>query len=169
MGRFTMPFVLQFCGSASSYLWEDEEGVVHTIVQAEGGGEQGDPLVLALFSLGQHPALHQLQDGERLFAFLDNVYVVCALPRGQTRFMGSCSMSSSPIRPFEFTTGRLKCGTEEVWLHCALRCCRQWPESTTQMRLCGEAIPLCAGRTKVCGFWAHHWDRLCSFPVVCAV
>ena len=36
VGRFTMPFVLQFCGSASSYLWEDEEGVVHTIVQAEG-------------------------------------------------------------------------------------------------------------------------------------
>ena len=31
-----MPFVLQFCGSASSYLWEDDEGVVHTIVQAEG-------------------------------------------------------------------------------------------------------------------------------------
>ena len=79
----------------------------------------------------------------------------CAHLHGPTRFMGSCSMSSSPIRPFEFTTGRLKCGTEEVWLHWALRCCRQWPESTTQMRLCGEAIPLCAGRTKVCGFWAH--------------
>ena len=30
-------------------------------------------------------------------------------------------MSSSPILPFEFTTGRLKCGTEEVWLQWALR------------------------------------------------
>ena len=39
-----MPFVLQFYGSASSYLWEDEEGVVHRFVQAEGG-EQGDPLM----------------------------------------------------------------------------------------------------------------------------
>ena len=42
------------------------------IVQAEGG-EQGDPLMPALFSLGQHPALQavqaQLQDGDRLFAF----------------------------------------------------------------------------------------------------
>ena len=76
-----MPFVLQFHGSASSYLWEDEEGVVRRIVQAEGG-EQGDPLMPALFSLGQHPALQaELQDGERLFAFLDDVYVVCAPPR----------------------------------------------------------------------------------------
>ena len=40
----------------------------------------------------------------------------CAHLHGSTRFMGSCSMSSSPILPFEFTTGRLKCGTEEVWL-----------------------------------------------------
>ena len=83
-GDSVMPFVLQFYGSASSYLWEDQEGVVHTIVQAEGG-EQGDPLMPALFSLGQHPALQvvqsQLQDGERLFAFLDDVYIVCAPPR----------------------------------------------------------------------------------------
>ena len=27
-----MPFVLQFYGSVSSYPWEDQEGVVHTIV-----------------------------------------------------------------------------------------------------------------------------------------
>ena len=118
-GDSAMPFVLQFYGSASSYLWEDQEGAVHAIVQSDGG-EQGDPLMPALFSLGQHPALQavqaQLQDGERLFAFLDNVYVVCAL-RVSTRFMRSCSMSSSPTLPFEFTTGRLKCGTEEVWLH----------------------------------------------------
>ena len=37
-----------------------------------------------LFSLGQHPALQavqaQLHDGERLFAFLDNVFVVCSPP-----------------------------------------------------------------------------------------
>ena len=55
----------------------------------------------------------------------------------------------------------------EVWLHWALRCCRQWPESTTQMRLCGEAIPLCAGRTKACGFWAHHWDTQTLFVPSC--
>ena len=75
--------MLQFYGSASSYLWEDQESTVHTILQAEGG-EQGDPMP-ALFSLGQHPALlavqAQLEDGERLFAFLDDVYVVCSPAR----------------------------------------------------------------------------------------
>ena len=57
---------------------------MHTITQAEGG-EQGDPLMPALFSLGAHPALQalqaQLQEDERLFAFLDDVYVVCSPDR----------------------------------------------------------------------------------------
>ena len=53
------------------------------IFQGEGG-EQGDPLMPLLFiSLGQHRA-HvavnaELQEGERLMAFLDDVYV-CTLP-----------------------------------------------------------------------------------------
>ena len=55
-----MTFVVQFCASAFPCLWEDKEGVVHRIVQAEGG-EQGDPLMPALFSLGQHPALQAVQ------------------------------------------------------------------------------------------------------------
>ena len=50
----------------------------HSVTQAEGG-EQGDPLMPALFSLGQQPALQavqaQLQPGEHLYAFLDDVYV----------------------------------------------------------------------------------------------
>ena len=43
-GDAALPFVRQFYGSASTYLWEDQDGIVHTIMQAEGG-EQGDPLV----------------------------------------------------------------------------------------------------------------------------
>ena len=70
--------------AASSFLWEDHDGVVHTIVQAEGG-EQGDPLMPVLFALGQHPAFvtlqTQFQDDERLFAFLDDLYVVCSPDR----------------------------------------------------------------------------------------
>ena len=50
------PFVLQFYGQPSSYIWEDEMGEVHDIVQGEGG-KQGDPLMPALFALGQHDAL----------------------------------------------------------------------------------------------------------------
>ena len=40
-GDSALPFALQFYGSPSSYFWEDDFGVVHTVTQAEGG-EQGD-------------------------------------------------------------------------------------------------------------------------------
>ena len=48
-------------------------------------GEQGDPLIVLLFSLGQHRALvavqTQLKEGERLFIFFDDIYVVCSPAR----------------------------------------------------------------------------------------
>ena len=78
-----LPFVRLFYGQPSTYLWEDDDNIVHSIPQGEGG-EQGDPLMPLLFSLGQHRALQavaaQLQDGEKLFAFLDDIYVVCPRP-----------------------------------------------------------------------------------------
>ena len=68
-----------FYGDPSTFLWEDDLGGVHHIRQGEGG-EQGDPLMPMLFSLGQHAALtaiaERLEDGERLLAFLDDLYVV---------------------------------------------------------------------------------------------
>ena len=74
-----LPFVRQFYGNPSRYLWEDDEGVVHEIDQGEGG-EQGDPLMPLLFSLGQHAALRavqrQLLPGELVFAYLDDIYVI---------------------------------------------------------------------------------------------
>ena len=48
-------FQMQFYGSPSTYRWDDEEGVTHEICQGEGG-EQGDALMPALFSLGLHGA-----------------------------------------------------------------------------------------------------------------
>ena len=57
-------------------------GVTHEIWQGEGG-EQGDPLMPALYACGQHRALvhvsEVLQDSERLFAFMDDIYV-CSKP-----------------------------------------------------------------------------------------
>lgn len=51
----------------------------HTITQGEGG-EQGDPLMPALFSLGQRAALqaiqHRLHLDELLLAYLDDIYAV---------------------------------------------------------------------------------------------
>ena len=78
-----MPFVQMFYGQPSAYLWQDDLGEAHTINQGEGG-EQGDPLMLLLFSLGQHSVLeavsNRLQADDKLMAFLDDVYVVNARP-----------------------------------------------------------------------------------------
>ena len=55
-------------------------GVVHDVVQGEGGDEI-DPLMPALFALGQHRALvavrERLRPDEHLLAFLDDIYIVC--------------------------------------------------------------------------------------------
>ena len=79
-----LPFVSMFYTQPSTYVWHDQEGNPHDITQAEGG-EQGDPLMLALFSLGQKAALQavqqQLQPGEALYAFLDDVYTIVSPAR----------------------------------------------------------------------------------------
>ena len=55
-----LPFVRQFYTAPSTYISHDSAGQPHSIVQAEGG-EQGDPLMPALFSLGQRAALQTVQ------------------------------------------------------------------------------------------------------------
>ena len=60
-GNQILPFVRCFYGRTSTYLWENEVGDTQEIPQGEGG-EQGDPLMPLLFSLGQHPALEAVQD-----------------------------------------------------------------------------------------------------------
>ena len=83
-GDRVLPFVRCFYGSPSTYMWEDEMGVSQDIPQGEGG-EQGDPLMPMLFALGQHRALVAIQErlweGECVFAFLDDIYVVCSPER----------------------------------------------------------------------------------------
>ena len=75
-----LPFVKLFHGAPSQYWWEDELGNVHEVDQGEGG-EEGDAMMPLLFSVGQHEALTQVQNRLRprevLFAFLDDIYVVC--------------------------------------------------------------------------------------------
>ena len=84
-----LPFTKLFYGQPSEYLWYDDSGTAHTILQAEGG-EQGDPLMPALFALGRHPALQEVQghlrDGEALFAFLDDVNAICQPERARPIF-----------------------------------------------------------------------------------
>ena len=61
-GLAASPFVRVFYSEPSAYIWEDEDGEVHTIHQSEGG-EQGDALMPLLFSVGQHAALEATQFG----------------------------------------------------------------------------------------------------------
>ena len=71
------------CAETTTYVWEDDEGVRHHIRQGEGG-EQGDPLMPLLFSLGVHNALaagkSRMAPGEHLLAFLDDTYIL-SLPQ----------------------------------------------------------------------------------------
>ena len=75
--RHLLPFVRQACGSATSYSWQDAHGQRHRIHQEEGG-EQGDPLMPMLFCLagGGETSL--------LFAFLDDIHVLCSPERTTT-------------------------------------------------------------------------------------
>ena len=72
----------------SCYGWHDQEGR-RTVTQAEGG-EQGDPLMTLLFSIGIQGALEEvarsLERGEQLCAFLDDVYLLCQPSRVKTLF-----------------------------------------------------------------------------------
>ena len=74
-----LPFVRLFYGQESLFYWEDGRGTLRAVPQGEGG-EQGDPLMPALFALGIHEAVEevstQLHPGERIFAFLDDIYLV---------------------------------------------------------------------------------------------
>ena len=78
-GESVLPFVRQFYASPSNYIWPDEHGIVHDVPQGKGG-EQGDALMPALFSLGQHTALEavqsQLFEGETFCVFLDDLYAI---------------------------------------------------------------------------------------------
>ena len=66
-------------GSQSRFVWTDAEGTTHIIEQGEGG-EQGCPLMPAVFVLAQHDGLvaasQNLLPSERVFSSLDDLYLV---------------------------------------------------------------------------------------------
>ena len=71
---------MQWYAAATLFKWVDDEGVSHDIWQGNGG-EQGDAMMLALFSLALHPALEVIQadlpENAFLIAYLDDIYFVC--------------------------------------------------------------------------------------------
>ena len=84
-----LPYVRLWYSTPSTYVWIDGNNCPHRVTQAEGG-EQGDPFLPALFSLGMQRALTalqtELQPGERVLAFLDDLYIVAAPERVRTLF-----------------------------------------------------------------------------------
>ena len=113
-GESVLPFVRQFYGSVSTYLWQDDEGIVHDVHQGEGG-EQGDALMPALFALGQHQALvvvhDQLAPHERLFAFHDDIYAVCS----PERVSDIHNILQRELWGSKCIRARRSCGTVAAW------------------------------------------------------
>ena len=141
-GERLLPFVLQFYGRPSPHLWEDEEGVVHEIPQGEGG-EQGDPLMPALFALGQHQApeaiQESLQPSQTLMAFLDDVYVTTPPERTAT--------VEQSVEVNLWTHARIQAnqGKTQVWKRC-----RERPPD------CDDLFSELTGHPTTCGVETHH-------------
>ena len=107
-----------FYGTPSSYMWEDAEGVEHTIWQGEGG-EQGDALMPLLCSLGQHTALAEAQDEleeDRSYLPIWTIFMWQFL--GQTE-LAQCTYLfrniCSRVLGSASTVARHRCGTVQEW------------------------------------------------------
>ena len=87
--RPLLPLVSALYGTQSRFLWYDDDGEERLIVQGEGG-EQGCPLMPALYALAQHDALVEASGGmlpsEHLFSFLDDLYIVTSKARAAEAF-----------------------------------------------------------------------------------
>ena len=79
-----LPYTRQFYGAPSVYTWVDSNATNLEITRGEGG-EQGDPLMPALYAIARQPALHEVQaalrEGEAIFAHPDDTYIVAAPER----------------------------------------------------------------------------------------
>ena len=56
-----LPFVRQFYGRQSQYMWYDDAGGAHIILQGEGG-ERGDPLMPALYAFSTQHSMKSPQN-----------------------------------------------------------------------------------------------------------
>ena len=78
-----LPFLRLWYEDCSTFIWDDDNGVSHTITQADGG-EQGDALMPAMFCMAMRPALEdiqrQLHPDDLVVAYLDDVYLLVRDP-----------------------------------------------------------------------------------------
>ena len=120
--RGLLPFVRSTYAHPTSCRWQDSTHQVHQVE----GGEKGDPLMPLLFSPAIHDALvavkAEFRDGEVLFAFLDDVYVVCG-PNHFGRCLTCWRTACGGLWEFGCTRGRHECGTDPV---CFLQTWKIW-------------------------------------------
>ena len=88
--RALLPFVRLSCGRPSSYTWYDDAGEQRTVTQAEGG-EQGDPLMPLLFSIGIQGVLGKKSPriwwmASSCVRSWDDVYLLCEPTRVEPLF-----------------------------------------------------------------------------------
>ena len=85
----SIPAFSSRASDGTQYLFYDASGAAHSVLQS-GGGEQGDPLMPGLVSVGIHQALRaahpSFQPGEDLLAFLDDTYIICPAKRAAPTF-----------------------------------------------------------------------------------
>ena len=163
-GEQVLPFVRLFYGRQTTYLWDDDLGVVHQIPQAEGG-EQGNPLMPLLFALGIHAALQAAQSNlphEILMAFLDDMYITSS----PLRVGHSFAVLQEQLRHANI---RVHLGKIKVWNSSGVRprACDTLQDignSIRQPRPSVEGFRFSPQINKAPKFWALRWDteiRLC--------
>ena len=68
-GDRILPFALAFYGKPSTYIWEDDVGDVHQIPHADALLHRPTPCIGS--------SRRNLREGERLFTYLDDLYIIC--------------------------------------------------------------------------------------------
>ena len=146
-GDQVLSFVRCFCGCPSTFLWEDELGQR----TSHKGREQGDPLMPLLFALGQHAALEAVQarllEGEKLFAYLDDVYIICQ-PDRVADVHAILEEELFNHAHIQLNLGKTKSGIEVALFQRGLRSSLQQPDRSRRTPLSGGAIPSCVRSSK---------------------
>ena len=105
-----LPFVRLAYGKPSVYIWQDDDRQTHEVHQGEGS-EQGAPFVPHLYALGQHPTFEdargQLRPGEAIFAYFDDVYVLCQ-PGWATEVFNLFATALSALAGVQVNLGKTK-------------------------------------------------------------
>ena len=136
-GGSVLSFVRQFYGSPSTYWWDDESQTKSCMGRA---GEQGDPLLPALYALG-HKALvavsERLLPTERLLTFHDELFVLCGPPRVADAHVQQALWEHSR---FKFITVRPSSGIGAAMLAEGVVHSQQHLGRSTRTQSCGAEI-----------------------------